>query len=195
MANSTVTVSSGGDAHHHGHHAPAFANINELISGIAPFSGLILTITAVIFAVVRLYGVERLFLRYVYSAKVTKGLTEAQKRSFINHHMAAGSKIVLLAVCAYPLLSILSGHSTPHTHYAPGSVATLGDVLIVSSQIFTVMYIFELFYRDAISPISLAHHVGAIVIAQAAVAMSINFDHERDAVPEFLLCFIWGKRS
>lgn len=194
MANGTVTIENGGDAHHHhGPHPPAFANINELISKIAPFSGLILTITAVVFAVIRLYGIERLVLRHVYSPQVTKGLTEAQKRSFINHHMAAGSKLILLILCAYPLLAILIGRGTPHTPYAPGAAATLGDVLIVSSQIFTVMYIFELFYRDAISPISLAHHVGAIVIAQAAVAMSINFDHERDAIPEFLLCFIWGR--
>ena len=64
--------------------------------------------------------------------------------------------------------------------------------MIVSSQIFTVMYIFELFYRDKVSPISCAHHVGAITIAQAAVAMSINFDHESDAVFEFLICFVWG---
>lgn len=193
MANRTLSVEDIGNSHHHhGPHPPSFANINELISRIAPFSGLILTIAACVFAVVRLYGVERLFLHHVYAPKVTKGLTEAQKRSFINHHMAAGSKLVLLVVCAYPLLDILIGHGTPHTPYAPGAAATLGDVLVVSSQIFTVMYIFELFYRDAISPISLAHHVGAIVIAQAAVAMSINFDHERDAIPEFLLCFIWG---
>lgn len=193
MANGTVAIAGAGDSHHHhGPHPPAFANINELISKIAPFSGLILTITACVFAVIRLYGVENLILRHVYSSQATKGITEAQRRSFINHHMAAGSKLVLLVVCAYPLLDILIGHGTPHTPYAPGAAATLGDVLIVSSQIFTVMYIFELFYRDAISPISLAHHVGAIVIAQAAVAMSINFDHERDAIPEFLLCFIWG---
>lgn len=69
----------------------------------------------------------------------------------------------------------------------------MGDVMIVATQIFTVMYIFELFYRDKVSPISCAHHVGAIVIAQSAVAMSINFRDEKDAVYEFIMCFVWGK--
>lgn len=54
------------------------------------------------------------------------------------------------------------------------------------------MYIFELFYRDKVSIINCAHHIGAIVIAQSAIAMSINFGHERDAVYELILCFIWG---
>ena len=70
MANNTLTAGIPTDSsHHHGHHTPSFANINELVSRIAPFSGLIITIAAVVFAVVRLYGVEALFLRYVYSAK------------------------------------------------------------------------------------------------------------------------------
>jgi hypothetical protein len=34
--------------------------------------------------------------------------------------------------------------------------------------------------------------VGTIIIAQAAIAMTINFDHEQDAVPEFILCILWG---
>lgn len=91
---------------------------------------------------------------------------------------------------AYPLLAILAGNATLHTPFAEGTSTKLGDVLIVSSQIFTVTYIFELFYRDKVSLISCAHHIGAVVIAQAAIAMSISFDNERDAEHEFILCFI-----
>lgn len=165
--------------------------INQLISGIAPYSGLILTIAACILAVIRLYLLD-LIIPKVYSPQIIRSLSDGQRRSFINHHVAAGTKIVLLIITAYPFLAIFAGHKTPHTAFAKGTSTTLGDVMIVSSQIFTVMYIFELFYRDKVSPISCAHHVGAIIITQAAVAMSINFDHESDAVFEFLICFVWG---
>ena len=176
--------------HHHGKFH--FGDIiNQLISGIAPFSGLILTITACILAIIRLYLLD-LIIPKAYASHILQSLSDGQRRSFINHHVAAGTKIILLVITAYPFLAIFAGHATPHTAFAKGTSTTLGDVMIVSSQIFTVMYIFELFYRDKVSPISCAHHVGAIIIAQAAVAMSINFDHESDAVFEFLICFVWG---
>jgi hypothetical protein len=65
-------------------------------------------------------------------------------------------------------------------------------VLIVLNQLFIAMYIFELFYRAKLSPIAVAHHIGAIMIAQSSVAMSLNWQHERDATIEFDLCFVWG---
>jgi hypothetical protein len=55
------------------------------------------------------------------------------------------------------------------------------------------MYIFELLFRAKLSPVAVAHHIGAIVIAQSAVAISLNWQHERDATIEFILCFVWGK--
>ncbi|XWX02419.1 hypothetical protein V2A60_010456 [Cordyceps javanica] len=174
---------------HHGLHLGEL--INELISSIAPFSGLILTVTCCVIALIRLYVLDP-FIPKVYSRAALRDITSAQMRSFTNHHVAAGTKILLVILCGYPLLAIICGNATPHTPYAKGSAVTLGDMMIVSSQIFTGMYIFELFFREKVSVISCAHHIGAIVIAQAAIAMSINFGHERDAVYEFILCFIWG---
>lgn len=69
----------------------------------------------------------------------------------------------------------------------------MGDILVVCSQLFVSMYVFELFYRPKISPISSLHHIGAIVIAQSAVAISLDFEHEVDATIEFILCFVWGE--
>lgn len=69
----------------------------------------------------------------------------------------------------------------------------MGDVLVVCSQLFISMYVFELFYRPQISPIGALHHIGAIVIAQSAVAISLDFEHEVDATIEFVMCFVWGK--
>jgi len=67
-----------------------------------------------------------------------------------------------------------------------------GAVLIVLNQLFIAMYIFELFYRAKLSPVAVAHHIGAITIAQSAVTMSLKWEHERDATIEFILCFVWG---
>lgn len=55
------------------------------------------------------------------------------------------------------------------------------------------MYIFELYYRTKISPIGVLHHLGTVLIAQAAVAISFDFHHETDATIEFILCLVWGE--
>lgn len=180
---------------HHGHGLHIGQLLNEAVSRLAPFSGLILTITTCVLAVIRIYFLDLFFIPKVYSKQTLKPLNGGQLRSFTNHHVAAGTKIILLIGAAYPLLAIVCGSATPHTPYAPGAVATLGDVMIVCSQLFTAMYIFELFYRDKVSIISCAHHIGAIVIAQSAIAMSINWNDQKDAIQEFILCFIWGKSA
>jgi ABC-type uncharacterized transport system permease subunit len=55
------------------------------------------------------------------------------------------------------------------------------------------MYVFELFYRPKISPVSVGHHVGTIMIGQSAIAISLNLIKEKDATIEFILCTVWGK--
>lgn len=54
------------------------------------------------------------------------------------------------------------------------------------------MYVFELFYRPKISPVSVGHHIGTIMIGQSAIAISLNLIRERDATIEFILCTVWG---
>ncbi|KAK5090683.1 hypothetical protein LTR05_000858 [Lithohypha guttulata] len=179
--------------HHHTFHGPHIdALVDESISKLAPFSGLILTITTVLVFAYRLYFIEKFLMNTRSYRGRYQALSEDQRRSLVNHHVAGTCKIILLISAIYPFLSIAFGRATPHTPFTPGSRVTMGDVMIVCSQLFTVMYIFELFYRVNVSPISAAHHVGAIVIAQSAVAISLNFDHEQDAVIEFIMCFVWG---
>ena len=43
------------------------------------------------------------------------------------------------------------------------------------------------------SPISAVHHMGTILVAQAAIAISLNLSKERDATIEFILCTVWGE--
>jgi K+-transporting ATPase c subunit len=107
--------------------------------------------------------------------------------------MAAGLKFIMLVTQVYPLLSIMFGHSNLHTPLSKGSIVTTGDMMIIGSQIFISMYVFELFYRARVSYISTAHHIAAIVIAQSAVAIGLNYVHEKDATIEFVLVFVWGE--
>ncbi len=53
------------------------------------------------------------------------------------------------------------------------------------------MYVFELFYRPKISPVSVGHHIGTIMIGQSAIAISLNLIRESDATIEFILCTVW----
>jgi hypothetical protein len=60
-------------------------------------------------------------------------------------------------------------------------------------QLFIAMCLSALLFRTRLSPVSVARHIGAIVIAQNAVAMSLNWEHERDATIEFIHYFILDK--
>lgn len=189
-ANSTTHQNS---TYHHGNHHGAHIDdlVNESISILAPYSAMILTVIVVFVFAYRLYFIEKFLMNTkLYRAKF-QALSEDQRRSLVNHHVAGTCKIILFITASYPFLSIAFGKSNPHTPYVNGSTATLGDVMIVCSNLFTVMYIFELFYRVNVSYISAAHHIGAIVIAQTAVAISLDFSHERVAVIEFIMCFLW----
>lgn len=70
----------------------------------------------------------------------------------------------------------------------------MGDILIVAAQALIAMYVFELFYRTKISPVSAGHHIGTIMIGQSAIAISLNLVHEKDATIEFILCTVWGMK-
>lgn len=191
--NGTTGYNSTAPHHHHPHHNAAHIDslLDESISQIAPFSAMILTVIVVFVFAYRLYFIEGFLMKTrMYRAKY-QALGEDQRRSLVNHHVAGTCKILLLFSAIYPFLSIAFGKSNPHTPFVKGSIVTLGDVMIVCSNLFTVMYVFELFYRVKVSPISAAHHIGAIVIAQTAVAISLNFSHEQDAVIEFVMCFVW----
>lgn len=178
--------------HHGPHHAAHIDDlIDESISVLAPFSAMILTVLVVFVFAYRLYFIEKFLMNTkLYRAKY-RALSEDQRRSLVNHHVAGTCKIILFFTAVYPFMSIAFGKSNPHTPFVPGSKVKLGDVMIICSNLFTVMYVFELFYRVNVSPISAAHHIGAIVIAQTAVAISLNFSHEQDAVIEFIMCFVW----
>jgi len=159
------------------------------ISIFAPFTGLILSVVLLIFFLVRFYILELFLLRKLYGKKYTN-LDEINRRGFVNHHIAGATKILILIVGAYPFLNVAFGKAGFHTPFGTGSRVTMGDILIICAQLLIGMFIFELIYRTKISPVSVVHHMGSILVGQAAIAISIRMD--KDASIEFVLCTVWG---
>ncbi|RFU30948.1 hypothetical protein B7463_g5399, partial [Scytalidium lignicola] len=163
----------------------------EPISILAPFSALIISICLVVLFIIRYYILEGFLLKRLYGSTYT-GLNEVNRRGFVNHHIAGATKIIILIVAAYPFIDVTFCNATFHTPYAPGSVATMGDVLVVVAQMLIGMYVFELFYRSKLSPVAVMHHIGTIIVGQSAIAISLRLAQEKDADVEFLLCTVWG---
>lgn len=167
---------------------------DESISKLAPFSALIICIIFVILFVIRFYVLERFLLVRLYG-KVYTDLNDINRRGFVNHHIAGATKILILIVAAYPFIDVAFVSADLHTPYASSKVVTQGDILIVAAQMLIAMYVFELFYRPKISPVSVAHHIGTIMVGQSAIAISLDLLRQKDATVEFILCTVWGKCS
>ncbi|KAH8802921.1 hypothetical protein F5884DRAFT_824006 [Xylogone sp. PMI_703] len=163
----------------------------EPISGLAPFSALIISIFFVVLFLIRYYFLEGFLLQWIYGSTYTS-LSELNRRGFVNHHIAGATKIIILIVAAYPFIDVTFCNATYHTPYAPGSTVTMGDILVVVAQMLIGMYVFELIYRTKLSPVAVLHHTGTIIIGQSAIAISLRLSHEKDADVEFLLCTVWG---
>jgi hypothetical protein len=164
----------------------------QSISRLAPFSALIISIIFIMYFVIRFYLLEGFLLRKVYG-KIYTDMNETTRRGFVNHHIAGSTKILILILAAYPFIDVAFGSSTFHSSFAGSKIVTQGDILIIVAQMLIGVYVFELFYRPKISPVSVGHHIGTIMIGQSAIAISLNLDHERDATIEFILCTVWGK--
>lgn len=159
-------------------------------SKLLPYSGLILTVCCVSIFLIRQFILEPCIKRF-YKDRYF-GLDESQRRSFINHWVAGGCKLVLIVQSCYPAIAVVSGDYSLMSPYAGSKTVTMGDMLIITFQLFTAMYIFELFFRVHVSLISSAHHIGAIIIAQSATVLFLDPAHAKDAPLEFILCLLWG---
>ena len=161
------------------------------ISALTPYGALILSIVLVILFLIRFYILERFLLQKLYGSKYTQ-LNGADKRSFLNNHIAAATKFVTFIIAIYPSGSVVSGRADFHAPFVRGSKVTMGDMLLTSAELFTGMFIFELIYRVKISPVSMVHHIASIVICQTAITISL--EGHRESSLEFILCTVWGKR-
>jgi hypothetical protein len=164
----------------------------QSISKLAPFSALIISIIFVVYFFLRFYLLEGYLLKKCYGEIYTK-MNETTRRGFVNHHIAGGTKLVILIMAAYPFIDVAFGSANLNTPFAGSKIITMGDILIIAAQALIAMYVFELFYRTKISPVSAGHHIGTIMIGQSAIAISLNLVREKDATIEFILCTVWGK--
>ncbi|KAF2669110.1 hypothetical protein BT63DRAFT_250476 [Microthyrium microscopicum] len=192
---STVTLSSpphNGTAKPH-HRVPHFAAIpNEAISFLTPYSGLLLTLWLIILYAIKRYFLEMFLFPRCYK-QLYKSMEDSVRRGFLVHHISAGTKVVLLIVGAKPFSDVVFGKSSLHDRYSKYTARpTMGDMLLVLTQLFVALYLFELMIRKSPSPIAVSHHVGAVVIAQAAVALSLQLDKEANATMEYVLCLVWA---
>ncbi|PVH87625.1 hypothetical protein DL98DRAFT_448080 [Cadophora sp. DSE1049] len=163
----------------------------QSISRLAPFSALIISLILVIYFLIRFYFLEGFLLRKVYG-KIYTQMNEITRRGFVNHHIAGATKILILIIAAYPFVDVAFVHADLHTPFAGSKYVTMGDILIVAAQMLIAMYVFELFYRRKISPVSAGHHIGTIIIGQVAIAINFRLAWEKDATIEFILCTVWG---
>jgi hypothetical protein len=164
---------------------------NEPISFLTPYSGLILTIWIIILFLIKHYILERLCFPKVY--KKFLDMDEPNRRGFTNYHVAGGTKVVILIAAIKPFIDVVFGKSDLSSPYSSlHGYPKNGDVLLVVVQLLVAAYIFELFYRRRVTPIAVLHHGGGIIIAQAAVALSLNLRQEPNATAEFVLCLVWG---
>jgi hypothetical protein len=191
MANSPLEPTNGPTAKPH--YIPHFATIpNEYISILTPYSGLLMTLWLVILFTVKRYVLEPTFPR-IYG-QTFLSMNDGLRRGFLVHHVSAGVKILLLIVGAKPFCDVVFGHSTLHSSFSrhTQSHPTMGDILIVLTQLFVALYIFELLIRKSPSPIAVLHHTGAVLIAQSAVALSLDTEREVNATMEYILCLVWA---
>jgi hypothetical protein len=161
------------------------------ISEVTPYSALILSIVLVVLFFIRFYILQRFLLEKLHGS-IYAQMDEITRRSFINHYIAAATKLTILVIAIYPFGSVTFGSAYYHTPYVHESRVTMGDLLVIAVQIFTGMFIFELIYRVKISPVSVAHHIGSILVAQ--VAITISSEGAPESSIEFMLCTVWGKQ-
>ena len=161
------------------------------ISEFAPYSALILSIVLVVLFLIRFYILQRFLLEKLHGSTYTQ-LDDVTRRSFLNHYIAGTTKLIILIIALYPFASVTFGTANFHTPYIRGSGVTMGDILLVAAQMLTGMFIFEIIYRVNISPVTVFHHIGSIMVAQTAITISITKKPESSI--EFMLCTVWGKQ-
>lgn len=116
---------------HHGPHRGVAQVVNEEVSQLAPYAGMILTVILVIYFLVRYYIFEKFLLKRLHG-DVYANLNDNQRRGFINHHIAAVAKIIMLGTAAYPFFSILAGKASVHTPVGNSKIVTYGDSKVIS---------------------------------------------------------------
>jgi hypothetical protein len=128
-------------------------------------------------------------------------LNARQKRGFVNHHLSFIAKISVVLFAIYPFFAVATGNATfttpllgnrLSTRRRAGSI-TMGDTLYAAIMVVSVMYAHELSYREGISYVAVAHHMGVLLMGQLTLYWSASARHQPDSSLEVVLALFWGK--
>jgi hypothetical protein len=155
----------------------------------------------VIFFVLRQYVFETALDRGWIYRQTWPTMNARQKRGFVNHHLSFVAKLFVLLFAIYPFFAVATGHATFRTPmfghheeiwYHAGRF-TMGDALYLAIMIVSVMYAHELSYREGISYVAVAHHVGVLVMGQLTLFWSASSHEQPDSSLEVVLALFWGE--
>ncbi|UPL00493.1 hypothetical protein LCI18_011427 [Fusarium solani-melongenae] len=171
--------------------------VNEPLSDLLTRSSLVLS--SCILAIVLLSNVlERWVLPRVYGTlweELSLGHNERRRRSFTYLHLGVVIMLTLMIFGAYPVFDFLVGHARLSSNFMGSrrSNITYGDYLFTLSQIYSAYYLFEMCFRTRFaSPISIAHHIGVLIVIQVALALFSDLKKHPEAIIEFYMCMVWG---
>jgi hypothetical protein len=167
---------------------------NEALTLLLPWSALILCSGILTFVLIANF-IERWLLDRLYPAiwrELSLGNNERRRRSFTYFHVGVFVMITLIVFGAYPVFDFLVGHARV-SHILFKNV-TYGDYMLVLSQIYSAYYLFELCFRTRFASfISIAHHIGLLIVIQTALALFGDLSKHPEAILEFYMCMVWGK--
>src|ERR1700761_6580270 len=91
----------------HGHRRPKIITIeNQPISDLTGFGALILTVVLCLLFLMRHYLFEGFLFKRFYGSKYFS-MDDTARRGFMNHHVGAVIKIIVIVVGAYPWVHVL----------------------------------------------------------------------------------------
>lgn len=164
-------------------------------------SGLVFAVLLILFFLLRQYVFEAGLNNGVIYKRTWPTLNPRQKRGFVNHHLSFVAKVFVLLFAIYPFFAVATGHAdfrTPMFGHRDGAwrkddAFTMGDALYMAIMIVSVMYGHELAYREGISYVAVAHHVGVLVMGQLTLYWSASPHFQPDSSLEVVLCLFWGR--
>lgn len=164
---------------------------NEVLSHFLPRGSIILC--SCVLAVVLLCNLlERWLLPAAYP-HVWADLAhhERRRRSFTYLHVGVCVMVCLCIFGAFPVFGFLVGRA--RVSDVLFKRVTYGDYLLVLSQVYSAYYVFEPSFRTKFaSTISIAHHIGLLVVIQMALALFGDVRKYPEAILEFYMCMVWG---
>ncbi|KAF5667202.1 hypothetical protein FHETE_5905 [Fusarium heterosporum] len=168
---------------------------NNPLSNLLPYGSLILACSIICIVLftncIERWILPRLYKQVYQNLENTKD--ERRRRSFVYFHVGAVLLVGILCTAGYPVMYFLVGSAKFSSPLSKGSSVTVGDLLLVISEIYCGYYIFEMCFRTKFaSPISIAHHTGLLIITQTALSLFANPEKHREATLEFYMCMVWG---